>query len=268
MVTAATRVHAQHAEPNGGRLALGRPKRSANSSSVQTAALRQAAEKVFAGGHRGRGAKARISDSVLRGLRQVVDLAEKSSRTTDDVVQQPPNAQLREDYDFIVQTLNKLGQRFQLAPVASVPRKTAAKLGSPAKAIAISPTKGEYVLSSNEELIGKGQLLDARAFQELMGWSTRQALSKAVQTNRVFYVTHKAERYFPAFYGDSALERSHLETVSRILGDLPGGSKLQFFLAPKRSLDGQTPLQALAAGRFSKVKDIASAFAEVPVGAG
>ena len=46
------------------------------------------------------------------------------------------------------------------------------------------------------------------------------------------------------------------------LGDLPGGAKLQFFLTRKGSLGGETPLQALAAGRVAKVKDIAAAFAE------
>lgn len=123
------------------------------------------------------------------------------------------------------------------------------------------------VLDSTEAMIAKGQLVTPVEFQRLMGWSTRQALWKAADSHRVFYLTHKAERYFPTFYADPSYERKHLEAVTKLLGDLPGGSKLQFFLTRKGSLSGETPLQALAAGRFAKVKDVAAAFAEVPVGA-
>ena len=121
------------------------------------------------------------------------------------------------------------------------------------------------VLDTTEAMIDKGQLLTPVEFQKLMGWATRQAVWKAAESNRVFYLTHKAERYFPAFYGDSSYDRKHLEAVTKVLGDLPGGSKLQFFLARKGSLGGDTPLQALAAGRVAKVKDIAAAFAEAPM---
>jgi len=120
------------------------------------------------------------------------------------------------------------------------------------------------VLDTTEAMIEKGQLVGPDAFKELMGWSTRQALSKAALTHRVFYVPYKAERYYPAFFADPAYERKHLEAVSRLLGDLPGGSKLQFFLTKKGSLGGETPLQALAHGRLAKVRDVAAAFAEVP----
>lgn len=86
-------------------------------------------------------------------------------------------------------------------------------------------------------------------------------------TRLVKPLEYKAQRYFPTFYADPAYDRRHLEEVTKILGDLPGGSKLQFFLTRKGSLGGVTPLQALADGRFCKVKDIAAAFAEVPMGA-
>lgn len=120
----------------------------------------------------------------------------------------------------------------------------------------------QWVLDSTEAMVDKGQLVTPLAFQALMGWSTRQAVSKAAQSQRIFSLTHKAERYFPTFYADPAYDRKHLEVVSKALGDLPGGSKLQFFLTRKGSLGGETPLQALAAGRVAKVKDIAAAFAQ------
>lgn len=120
----------------------------------------------------------------------------------------------------------------------------------------------QWVLDSTEAMVDKGQLVTPLAFQALMGWSTRQAVSKAAQSQRIFSLTHKAERFFPTFYADPAYDRKHLEVVSKALGDQPGRSKLQFFLTRKGSLRGATPLQALAAGRVAKVKDIAAAFAQ------
>lgn len=118
------------------------------------------------------------------------------------------------------------------------------------------------VLGTTEAMIKNGHLVTPVEFQNLMGWTTRQAVWKAAESQRVFYLDHKAERYFPAFYGDAAYDRKHLAGVTKALGDLPGGSKLQFFLTHKGSLGGATPLQALASGRFAKVKDVAAAFAE------
>ena len=107
-------------------------------------------------------------------------------------------------------------------------------------------------------------MVTALEFQPLMGWRSRQALWKAVKGQRIFYLTYKAQRYFPTLYCDPSYARRHLAAVSQLLGDLPGGAKLQFFLTRKGSLGGATPLQALADGRFSKVKAVAAAFAEDP----
>jgi len=121
-----------------------------------------------------------------------------------------------------------------------------------------------WSLDTTATMIERGQLVTPLEFQRLMGWATRQAVWKAVDSHRVFYLDHKAERYFPTFYSDPAYDRKQLEAVTQILGELPGGSKLQFFLTRKGSLGGNTPLHALAAGRVAKVKDVAAAFAEVP----
>lgn len=72
-------------------------------------------------------------------------------------------------------------------------------------------------------------------------------------------------RYFPAFYADPAYQCTHLEAVTKILGDLPSVSKLQFFLTRKGSLNGRTSREALAAGELTKVRHVAMAFAEIPV---
>lgn len=140
--------------------------------------------------------------------------------------------------------------------VAAAPRKLpkVAKSGS-----AAVPLK----LDTTAALIEQGHLVAPAEFQALMGWSTRQAVWKAVDSHRVFYLDFMAERYFPKFYADAAYGRKNLEAVTKVLGDLPGGAKLQFFVTRKGSLGGETPLQALAAGRVAKVKDIAASFAEV-----
>jgi hypothetical protein len=154
----------------------------------------------------------------------------------------------------LASVLDELEQTVKVLRVVTVSAPSATKQKDARDAV---------VLDSTEAMINKGQLLTPVEFQNLMGWATRQAVWKAAESNRVFYLTYKAERYFPAFYGDPSYDRKHLEAVTKVLGDLPGGSKLQFFLTRKGSLGGDTPLQALAAGRFAKVKDVAAAFAEV-----
>lgn len=118
-----------------------------------------------------------------------------------------------------------------------------------------------------DALLHEGALLDSAAFLERAGF-TRQALSKAVLANRLFYVEVGPRRGYPAFYADPALQRKQIEAVCKLLGDLSGASKWLFFITPKGSLAGQesgearTPLQALRAGEFAKVKTAAAGFAQ------
>ncbi|USJ00821.1 hypothetical protein MUG10_00725 [Xanthomonas prunicola] len=128
-----------------------------------------------------------------------------------------------------------------------------------------SEPSSPLVLDTTEAMIRKGHLVTPDKFQTLMNWKTRQAVSKALESQRIFYLEYKSQRYFPTFYADNNYERKHLDVITKILGDLPGGSKIQFFLTPKGSLGGAAPLQAIADGRFKKVKDIAAAFAEAPM---
>lgn len=112
-----------------------------------------------------------------------------------------------------------------------------------------------------EALIARGELLASADFALALGTS-RQALSKAVAAQRVFFLEHAGGRYFPAFFLDPKYQRSHLEQVSKCLGELPGASKLQFFQSKKASLGGLSPLEALAKGKLTLVKKTATAFAE------
>jgi hypothetical protein len=110
-------------------------------------------------------------------------------------------------------------------------------------------------------LVNDGVLAEPAAFAEGLH-ITHQALSKALSTQRVFFVEVGGQRYYPAFYLNPRYERRQLEAVSMALGELPGASKLQFFLTKKASLEGMTPLDALAQGRYSRVRTAALGFAE------
>jgi hypothetical protein len=105
------------------------------------------------------------------------------------------------------------------------------------------------------------QLLPSQGFIEQLHW-TRQALSKALLANRVFFLEVLGERYFPAFFADPRHERRHFEAVSRTLGDLPGAAKWQFFTTPKGSLGDLTPVQALDKGQLRAVRAAAEGFAQ------
>lgn len=99
------------------------------------------------------------------------------------------------------------------------------------------------------------EICDALAF-------TRQALNKAVQEHRMFYLRQGHRHYYPVFYADSRLSRPLLEDITRALGDLDGAQKWQFFTKPKGSLSGKTPLEALQEGLVDCVLIAANGFAE------
>lgn len=91
-------------------------------------------------------------------------------------------------------------------------------------------------------------------------WSTR-LLTRAIDSRRIFFVTIAGKRLFPAFYADPRYDSKQLAAVTKVLGDLPDGSKLQFFQTPKGSLAGLTPLQALKLRHFGAVRVAAEGFA-------
>jgi hypothetical protein len=125
----------------------------------------------------------------------------------------------------------------------------------------LPPAEREKAGQAMQRLADDGQLITPAAFAEGLQFS-RQALSKALKARRVFYVDVQGRRHFPAFFLDPRYERRQLEDVCRALGELPGASKLQFFLTRKASLQGATPLDALAAGQFARVRVAAQGFAE------
>ena len=111
------------------------------------------------------------------------------------------------------------------------------------------------------ELIQKKLVASSGEICDALGF-TRQSLNKAVQENRMFYLQQGHRRYYPVFYADSRLSRPVLEDITRVLGDLDGAQKWQFFTRPKGSLSGKTPLEALQSGLVDKVLIAASGFVE------
>lgn len=89
-----------------------------------------------------------------------------------------------------------------------------------------------------------------------------QALDKALLSKRIFAVEVHGQAYIPDFYLDKRCGRKQLESVCRALGDLPGGSKLQFFTNPRGSLGGRTPLDAIGDGEIALVRRVAQGFLE------
>lgn len=156
------------------------------------------------------------------------------------------------------------------------------------------PAPQDRMRETFNSLLTSAELLRSAELLERLGW-TRQALSKAVLSHRMFYVEVDGVRAYPAFYLDSRYKRKDIESVTRSLGGLSGGSKWLFFTAPRASLAlplpdsptaharacaeaglpypisrgslgpsgvPRTPLQALEDGDLARVNRAAQAYAE------
>lgn len=111
------------------------------------------------------------------------------------------------------------------------------------------------------DLVASKKVLPSREITNALGIS-RQALSKAVHSNRLFALTVDGENYYPSFYLDNKLDLRQLEQVSKKLGKLSGWEKWRFFTTPKGSLAKLTPLDALKKGKLDDVITAATGFAE------
>ena len=90
-----------------------------------------------------------------------------------------------------------------------------------------------------------------------------QGLHHARKTTRMFALQGPSgELAYPAFFADPRQDRKMLEAVSKVLGDLPGAAKWDFFMSVRLSLGNRTPLEALAKGKVDAVMAAAQAFAE------
>ena len=133
-------------------------------------------------------------------------------------------------------------------------RRCSAWSGSTGAAIAPSARASEWANG------GEGLLNEAQ-FAARLGWTVAR-IHRALASNSIFSVPVRGVRHFPSFFADLSYSRKHLSAVCRLLGALPGPSKLQFFSTPKASLGGVTPLEALRKRRFAAVSAAAEGYAE------
>jgi hypothetical protein len=122
-------------------------------------------------------------------------------------------------------------------------------------------TPRQQAMHTRAELIASRAVLPSAEMTARLG-ITRQALSQAVGTRRLFALEFRGNDYYPAFFADPEQDRRQLEEVAKALGDLPGWSKWQFFTTPKLPLHGKTPVQALKEGKLQVVLKLAQGFAE------
>lgn len=121
-------------------------------------------------------------------------------------------------------------------------------------------------LERRTKMRDQGLLLTSSEICSQLG-ITRQALSKAVTGMRMFYLDGASSaQWYPSFFVRDKELRREIETVSVALGELSGPMKFQFFSSPKHSLHGQTPVEAIEAGRVDDVLRSAEAFKERGLG--
>lgn len=116
-------------------------------------------------------------------------------------------------------------------------------------------------LPARQALVSEGKLVSVARVCEGLNL-TRQAISKALASGRIFTVDVEGTQYYPVFFLASDIDRKTLGRVTRLLGALPGWSKWQFFKTSKASLDNLTPLEALLRGKIQQVEQAARTFAE------
>lgn len=113
-----------------------------------------------------------------------------------------------------------------------------------------------------EKDIARQRLVPGSEMMARLGVSP-QALSAALKAKRMFVMQGPSGGYYyPAFFADAKYDRPVLEKVCRALGDLPAGSKWDFFTTPKISLGNKTTLEALAKGKLDAVLAAAAGFLE------
>lgn len=105
------------------------------------------------------------------------------------------------------------------------------------------------------------RLVDEAEFKKSLKLPT-SSIAKAVADGALFVVTQNGQQWYPSFFTDPTLKRRQLIAVTRLLKDLDGFTKWQFFVTGKGSLGGLTPLAALRQGNLRQVKATARGAAE------
>jgi hypothetical protein len=207
-------------------------------------------------------AQAATARSPAAALRELSKTASSLQQLTDELAA-APRAKLKKALlesasgsSSLLAALEKAEARFaeirQIALGNEAPSRKEAAGATPMAKLRAQANQGLRKLVEEGVLMGRGAFQDERTI-------TRQALSKAQQERRLFHVEVDGEKYFPSFFVDSRYDRAKLEAVSKALGELPGATKLHFFLHKRGSLAGTTPLEAIASGNYQKVLNAAEA---------
>lgn len=118
-------------------------------------------------------------------------------------------------------------------------------------------------------LVLQGKLLCAEEFCLASG-ITEQRLSADVASGRIFSVEFEGEPYYPAFFLSKLFDRKDFTKVVRLLGESAGWSKWKFFMTPRESLNGLTPLRLLMSEEVERALRVAEDFSDkeppAPVG--
>ncbi|MBJ7313718.1 hypothetical protein ACFOLJ_15235 [Rugamonas sp. CCM 8940] len=170
--------------------------------------------------------------------------------------------------DMSVNPVARLDTNFPKIPRTKV-KGLLERYASPTKASRLTDNRDNdeftAVLNSQSLLsrlkhLNDGLLLTSSDICQRLAFS-RQALSKAVKEFRIFSVVGPSNaQLYPAFFASEKPERRELERVSQALGDMPGPSKWEFFITPKTSLGGRSPVVAIAEGDLQRVLAAASGF--------
>lgn len=174
-------------------------------------------------------------------------------------ISKPGLGEAADRFDKMAQILRTLARQPAREPR---PRSAAKTAATGRKMVDIVAAARKAAEDGPKNLIEQGAFIPAIQLCERLDIS-RQALSKAKSDKRMFAIIGPSgDAYYPAFFADDRHDRRQLEKVSRALQDLPATSKYFFFTAPRQSLGGKSPLDAIANGQIDAVLRSASGFAE------
>lgn len=117
----------------------------------------------------------------------------------------------------------------------------------------------QEAIPARQRLVDEKYIVPAEELAMALGVKP-DSLQQAVAENRVFVLEVGPSKYFPAFYAHPAFRRQDLERVSRVLSNLSGWNKWQFFMRRNAGLGDLSPLEALERGRLEEVMDAAHAY--------
>jgi len=128
-----------------------------------------------------------------------------------------------------------------------------------AQAYPPAPQSGESsIFSKRDFLFENGFFVRRSDIQDLL--SKEEIITERNNKNKnssVFYVTgSENRRYYPSFFADDRYDLDVIQAVSKQLGSISGAEKWLFFVSPRVSLGGMTPLEVIEKTRSGNKNNI------------